>query len=134
VFNFKEQGFMSYDDKAGRQTFTFPATTIGGADVQYPIQPPAGRRARVIAVNAAVTTVIVGSPTVRVGRTGALARYASLSLGSNAAALSAFATEQLVRPAATGIPDLPAVDETLLVSVGTGTSGVVVPSVTVDFY
>jgi hypothetical protein len=124
---------MSYDDKTGRQTFTFPATTIAGADVQYAIQPPLGRRARVIAVNAAVTTVIVGSPTVRVGRTGALARYASLSLGTNAAALSAFATEQLVRNTS-GIPDLPAVDETLLVSVGTGTSGAVVPSVTVDFY
>jgi hypothetical protein len=125
---------MSYEDKSGRQTFSFPATTIGGADVQYAIQPPAGRRARVVAVNAAVTTVIVGSPTVRVGKTGALARYASLSLGTNAAAGTALATEQLVRPASTGIPDMPAVDETLLVSVGTGTSGAVVPSVTVDFY
>ncbi len=124
---------MSYDDKGGRQTITFPATTIGGADVQYAIQPPAGRRARVVAVNAAVTTVIVGSPTVRVGRTGALARYASLSLGTNAAALSAYATETPVR-GTLGTPDLPAVDETLLVSVGTGTSGAVVPSVTVDFY
>jgi hypothetical protein len=124
---------MSYDDKAGRQTFAFPATTIGGADVQYAIKPPAGRRARVVAVNAAVTTVIVGSPTVRVGRAGALTRYATLSLGTNAAVLTGHATEARNRNAA-GIEETPDVDETLLVSVGTGTSGAIVPSVTVDFY
>jgi hypothetical protein len=124
---------MSYEDKSGRQTISFPATTIGGSDVTYAIKPPAGRRARVVAVNAAVTTVIVGSPTVRVGRAAALTRYATLSLGTNAAAGTALATETLARNAS-GVPDMPDVDETLLVSVGTGTSGAVVPSVTVDFY
>jgi|SRR5215204_1796342 len=125
---------MSYEDKSGRQTFSFPATTIGGADVQYAIKPPAGRRARVVAVNASVSTVIVGSPTVRVGKTGALTQYATLSLGTNAAVLTAYSTETRNRNATTGIEETPAVDETLLVSVGTGTSGAVVPSVTVDFY
>ena len=125
---------MSYEDKAGRQTFTFPATTIGGADVTYPIKLPAGRRARVVAVNAAVTTVIVGSPTVRVGRSGAAARYTTLSLGTNAAAGTAFSTESNTRSAATGVEEATDAGETLLVSVGTGTSGAVVPSVTVDFF
>ena len=124
---------MSYEDHSGRQTFSFPATTIGGADVTYSIKPPSGRRARLVAINAAVTTVIVGSPTVRVGRVGSAARYGTLSLGTNAAAGSALATETLARNAA-GIPDMPDVDEALLVSVGTGTSGAVVPAVTVEFY
>jgi hypothetical protein len=125
---------MSYEDKSGRQTIAFPATTIGGADVQYAIKPPTGRRARVVAVNASVTTVIVGSPTVRVGKLGALTRYATLSLGTNAAVLTALSTETRNRNATTGIEETPDVDETLLVSVGTGTSGAIVPSVTVDFY
>jgi hypothetical protein len=124
---------VSYEDKSGRQTFSFPATTIGGADVTYSIKPPAGRRARVVAVGGSVTTVIVGSPTIRVGKVGTPARYATLSLGENAAADTAYSTEQLARNAA-GVPDMPDVDETLLVSVGTGTSGAVAPHVTVDFY
>ena len=125
---------MSYDDKAGRQTISFPATTIGGSDVTYAIKPPSGRRARVVAVNAAVTTTIVGSPTVRVGRAVALTRYPTPSLGTNAAAGTALATEARARNASTGVEETPDVDETLLVSVGTGTSGAVVPSVTVDFF
>jgi hypothetical protein len=124
---------MSYDDKNGRVTISFPAATISGADVTYPIKPPLGRRARLVAINAAVTTVVVGSPTVRVGRAAALTRYGTLSLGANAAAGTAYATEIPQRNTA-GVPDLADIDETLLVSVGTGTSGVVVPSVTVDFY
>ena len=125
---------MSYDDKGGRQTFSFPATTIAGSDVTYPIRVPAGRRAKIVAINASVTTVIVGSPTVRVGRSGALTRYMTLSLGTNAAAGSAHATESNTRNATTGVEDSADAGETILVSVGTGTSGVVVPSVTLDFF
>jgi len=125
---------MSYEDKGLRKTFGFPAATISGSDVTFPIKCPAGRKARVVSVDAAITTVIVGSPTVRVGRAAALTRYATLSLGTNAAAGTAVSTEARNRDATTLTELNSDSDETLLVSIGTGTSGVVVVNVTVDFY
>ena len=123
---------MSYDDKALRQTYSFPAATISGATTTYPIKGPTGRRGRVIAVHGAVTTVIVGAPAIQVGVSGTLAKFANLSI-SAAAAGSALATETMTRNAA-GIPDYIDTTDTALVTVTTGTSGVVVPSVTIDWF
>ncbi len=124
---------MSYDDKAGRVSYSLPAATISGAATTYQIKGPAGRRARLASITGVVTTTTVGTPAIQVGVSGSLSKFGSLSVGPLTAPNSA-STETGTRNAATGTIEVSDVDQTILVTVTAGTSGVVSPNLTLEWF
>jgi hypothetical protein len=124
---------MSYEDRSLRQSYSFPAQTIAGSATTMSIKGPAGRRGRVVAIHASVTTTVVGAAAaVKVGVAADDDKFMALLVGAQTAP-EALSTETAARNAA-GVPDLIEANEEVIVTVGTGTSGAVVPTVTVDWF
>ena len=121
---------MSYEQPL-RISHQLGAVTTS-ATVTKSIKGPAGRRGRLAAIAASVTTTTVGAAiAVQVGVTGDLAKFGELAIGAQTAP-EALSTEKFKRDSQ-GQVMIPADTEVLVTIVG-GTSGVVETTVVVDYF
>jgi hypothetical protein len=124
---------VSYDDKALRITHPLLSVTTSSTQTQS-IKGPAGRKGVLVAINATVTTTTVGANiAVQVGDGTTATKYGSLAIGAQTAP-EALSTEARTRNATTGVLDYIPADQEVVVTFVAGTSGVIVPSVVVDWF